>query len=264
MGLLEGKKALIFGVANKNSIAWGITEAFHREGATIGLSYAIESLERRVKPLAESIGATFVEQCNVENESEMDTVFAKAADHFGTIDILIHAIAFANREDLSGRYADTTRDGFHTALGVSVYSLVALTQRAEKIMPNGGSIITLTYFGGEKVMPNYNVMGVAKAALDCSVRYLAADLGKQRIRVNAISAGPIKTLAAAGITGFRLMTNFAEKAAPLRQLVTQDDVGNAAVWLASDWSSLVTGEVLHVDAGYNILGLPVTDEDLVP
>jgi enoyl-[acyl-carrier protein] reductase I len=264
MGLLEGKTALVFGLANKNSIAWGITQALHREGATIGMSYAVDKLERRVMPLAESIGVDFVEQCNVESDEELDTIFTKIKERFGKIDILVHSIAFAKPGDLDGKYLDTSREGFHTALGISCYSLVALAQRAAPLMSDGGSIIAMTYLGAEKVMPNYNVMGVAKAALEASVRYLAADLGSQKIRVNAISAGPIKTLAAAGIAGFRLMTAFAEQAAPLRELVSQDDVGDVAVWLASDWARLVTGEVVHIDAGYNILGLPLTDDTRPP
>jgi enoyl-[acyl-carrier protein] reductase I len=260
MGLLDGKKALIFGIANKNSIAWGITQALHREGATIGLSYAIEQLERRVMPLAESLDIDFVERADANNDEELDAVFAKAQERFGTIDILVHAVAFAEREDLDGGYIDTSREGFKRSMETSVYSLVAMAQRAAPLMPDGGSIITMTYFGAEKVMPHYNVMGVAKAALEASTRYLAADLGPQGIRVNAISAGAIKTLSAAGIAGFRKMLKFAGESAPLRQLVSQDDVGNAAVWLASDWGTMVTGETIYVDAGYHIMGLHTTDE----
>lgn len=261
MGLLDGKKALVFGLANKNSIAWGITQALHREGADIGISYAIEQLERRVMPLAESLNIDFVERADANNDEELDAVFAKAAERFGTIDILVHAIAFAEREDIDGGYVETSRAGFKKCLETSAYSLVALAQRATPLMPHGGSIMTLTYYGSEKVMPHYNVMGVAKAALEASTRYLAADLGPKGIRVNALSAGPIKTLSAAGIAGFRTMLKFAGDAAPLRNLVSQDDVGNVAVWLASDWSSMVTGETLHVDAGYNIMGLHTLPED---
>ncbi len=262
MGLLDGKKALVFGVANKNSIAWGITQALHREGAEIGLSYAGEVLERRVVPLAESIGVDFVEECDVTNDDAIDATFAKAADRFGTVDILVHSIAFAEREDLDGKFVDTSRAGFAKAMDISAYSLVALSQRAVKLMPNGGSIMTMTYYGSEKVMPHYNVMGVAKAALEATVRYLAADLGPDGVRVNAISAGPIKTLSAAGIAGFRKMAGMAAEVSPLRRLVTQEEVGNTAVWLGSDWSASITGETIYVDAGYNILGVPMREEDL--
>jgi enoyl-[acyl-carrier protein] reductase I len=255
MGLMDGKTALVFGVANQRSIAWGITEALHREGATIGLSYALEVLEKRVMPLAESIGVDFVERCDVSKDDELDAVFAKAKARFGKIDVLIHAVAFANKEDLESEFVTTSRQGFHTALDISVYSLVAMAQRARPLMADGGSIMTMTYYGSEKVMPHYNVMGVAKAALEATVRYLASDLGPQNIRVNAISAGAIKTLAAAGISGFRDMLRFSETAAPLRRLVSTEDVGNAALFLCSDLGSAVTGEVLYVDAGLNIMGI---------
>ncbi len=260
MGLMDGKTALIFGVANKNSIAWGITKALHDQGATIGLSYAIPELEKRVFPLAEEIGCTFVERADVNRDDELDAVFAQAAERLGRIDTLVHAVAFAPREDLGGEFVNISREGFRIALETSAYSLIALAKRAAPLMTNGGSIITLTYYASEKVMPRYNVMAVAKAALECSVRYLAADLGPQHIRVNAISAGPIKTLAASGIPGFRVMLKYSEEAAPLRSLVSQEDVGNVALWLASDLSSKVTGETIYVDAGYNILGLTTTEE----
>lgn len=262
MGLLAGKNALIFGVANKDSIAWGITQAFHREGAHIGLSYAIDKLERRVKPMAESLGIDFVERADANNDDELDAVFAKAKDQFGTVDILVHAIAYAQREDLGGGYIDTTREGFKVSLETSVYSLVALAQRAVPMMPNGGSIITLTYFGAEKVMPHYNIMGVSKAALEASTRYLAADLGPQGIRVNAISAGAIKTLSSSAISGSRKLFRYVAGSSPLRALASQDDVGNAALWLASDWGKMVTGETLHVDAGYNIMGVHTLPEQV--
>lgn len=262
MGMMTGKTALIFGVANKNSIAWGITEALHREGATIGLSYAGEVLKKRVEPLAASIGCDFVDQCDVTDDAQLDGTFERAKKRFGTIDTLVHAVAFANREDIENKYLTTSRAGFKTTMDISVYSLVAMAQRAAPLMSNGGSIIALTYYGSEKVMPHYNVMGVAKAALEASVRYLAFDLGRMAIRVNAISAGPIKTLASAGISGFKLMLHFAEEASPLGKSVSQDDVGNVAVWLSSDWSSMVTGETIYVDAGYNIMGLPMTPEML--
>ncbi len=260
MGLMDGKNALIFGVANNKSLAWGITQALHEAGANIGLSYAIPQLEKRVFPLAESIGCTFVERADANNDDELDAVFARAKEHFGRLDVLVHAIAYATREDLSGQYLDTSREGFRIALETSAYSLVALARRAAPLMTAGGSILTLTYYGAEKVMPRYNVMAVAKAALECSVRYLAYELGPQNIRVNAISAGPVKTLAASGIAGFRTMLKFSEEAAPLRRLITQEDVGNAALWLASDLGSAITGETIYVDAGYNILGLTMTEE----
>jgi enoyl-[acyl-carrier protein] reductase I len=260
MKLLEGKKALIFGVANNRSIAWGIAKAFHDHGATLGFSYAIPQLEKRVKPLAAELGVEFVEMCNVTSDEQIDETFAKIKDHFGTIDILVHAIAFANQEDLERRFVNTSRAGFALALDISAYSLVALAQRAVPMMPDGGSILTLSYYGAEKVIPHYNVMGVAKAALEANVRYLAADLGPQNIRVNAISAGPIKTLAAAGVAGFRKMLAYVEERSPMRRNVDQDEVGRTALWMASDWSSGVTGEVVYVDAGYHILGMPEPPE----
>ncbi|MEZ4646221.1 MAG: enoyl-ACP reductase [Chloroflexota bacterium] len=260
MKLLEGKTALIFGLANQRSIAWGIAQAFHEHGAQLGFSYAVPQLERRVRPLAEQIGVTFVEQCDVTQDAEIETVFAKAAKQFGTIDILVHAIAFAERADLEGRFYDTSRAGFATAMNISVYSLVALSRAALPLMPNGGSILSLSYYGAEKVVPHYNVMGVAKAALEASTRYLAADLGPQGIRVNAISAGPIKTLSAAGIAGFRKILGYVEERAPLRRNVDQDEVGRTALWLGSDLASGVTGEVIYVDAGYHILGMPEPPE----
>lgn len=260
MKLLEGKKGLVFGIANKNSIGWGIAQALHEHGAELGFSYAFDVLEKRVRPLAEQIGVEFVDQCNVENDDEIAATFNRAAAHFGEIDILIHAIAHAKREDLMGTYVETSRDGFHMAMGVSVYSLVALTKAAQPLMKNGGSILSLSYYGAEKAVPHYNVMGVAKAALEASTRYLAADLGPHNIRVNAISAGPIKTLSAAGIAGFRKMLKYTEERAPLRRNVTQDEVGKTALWLCSDLSSGVTGEVVYVDAGYNILGMPEPPE----
>jgi len=262
MGLLEGKKALIFGVANKHSIAWGIAEALHREGAQVGLSYGIPQLERRVRPLGEEIGAKLVEECDVTSDEAIDRVFEKASNLYGTIDILIHSVAYAERQDLDGRFVETSRAGFSLALEISAYSLVALAQRAEKLMPDGGAIAAMTYYGSVAVMPHYNVMGVAKAALESSVRYLAHDLGPQGIRVNAISAGPIKTLAASGVAGFRKLLSYHSKAAPLRSHVTQEDVGNTAVWLCSDWARQVTGEIIYVDSGWSILGMTVPFEEL--
>jgi enoyl-[acyl-carrier protein] reductase I len=262
MGLLDGKVALVFGVANKNSIAWGITQKLHAEGATIGLSYAAPVLEKRVFPLAKEIDCDFVEMCDVSNDADIDTVFEKVRERFGKIDILVHSIAFADRNDLGGRFVEISREGFKNTLDISAYSLIALAQRAEPLMTEGGSVMSMTYYASEKVMPRYNAMAVAKAALETITRYLAADLGPKGIRVNGISAGPIKTLAAAGVPGLRMMLKYSEKASPLRSLVSQDDVGDAALWLASDLSRMVTGEVLHVDAGYNILGLTATPEDL--
>ncbi|HSH03889.1 MAG TPA: enoyl-ACP reductase [Anaerolineae bacterium] len=261
MGILDGKKALIFGIANKRSIAWGIAQAFHEQGAEIGFSYGIPQLEKRVQPLAEEIGVTFVEKCDVTSDEEIEAVFAKAKEHFGQIDILVHAIAFANKEELEGRFYDTSREGFRLALDISAYSLVALTRHARPLMTDGGAVLTLSYYGAEKVVPHYNVMGVAKAALEASTRYLAAELGVENIRVNAISAGPIKTLAAGGIAGFRKMLNYVGERSPLRRNVDQDEVGKTALWLCSDWGSGVTGEVIYVDAGYHILGMPEPPEN---
>ena len=260
MKLLEGKKALIFGIANKHSIAWGIAQTLHQHGAEIGFSYGIPQLEKRVIPLAQQLGVEFVEMCDVSNDDAIDAVFNHAEDHFGSIDILIHSVAFAKQEELTGRFLDTSREGFAMALDISAYSLIALAKRGVKLMPQGGSIMTMTYYGAEKVVPHYNVMGVAKAALEANVRYLAADLGPDGIRVNAISAGPIKTLAAAGISGFRKMLNYVGERAPLRRNIDQEEVGKTALWLCSDLASGVTGEIVYVDAGYHILGMPEPPE----
>ncbi|HEX6385350.1 MAG TPA: enoyl-ACP reductase [Anaerolineae bacterium] len=256
MKLLDGKKALIFGVANQRSIAWGIAQAFHEHGAEIGFSYGLPQLERRVRPLAEEIGVDFVELCDVTVDADIDAVFEKAADRFGRIDVLVHCIAFAPREALEGEFVNTSRQAFQVAMDISAYSLVALARSARPLMASGGSIICMTYYGAEKVFPHYNVMGVAKAALEACTRYLAADLGPENIRVNAISAGPIKTLSAAGVAGFRKMLSYTEERTPLRRNVDQSEVGNTALWLASNLSSGVTGEVVYVDAGYHILGMP--------
>jgi len=255
MSLLEGKTALIFGMANKRSIAWGITQAFHEHGAAIGLSYAGEILERRVKPLAESIGCTFVEPCDVAKDDDIQRVTERAAETFGEVDILVHSIGFANRDELVGPYYDTSREGFHLAMDISVYSFTALAKAFQPLLRPGGALLTLSYYGAEKVSPHYNVMGVAKAALEASVRYLAYDLGPQGVRVNAVSAGPIRTLAAAGVSGFKTMYRKFAEVAPLRQNVSIEDVGNAALFLCSDLAGRTTGEVLYVDSGYNILGL---------
>ena len=253
--MLKGKTALVFGVANERSIAWGITKAFHEHGATLGLSYAGEALERRAVPLADSIGCMFVEPCDVTQDEQIQQVADRAAERFGQVDILVHAIAFANRDELTGPYYNTSRAGFHLAMDISVYSFTALAKAFQPLLRPGGALLTLTYYGAEKVSPHYNVMGVAKAALEASVRYLAYDFGRQRVRVNAISAGPIRTLAAAGVSGFKTMYRQFAEIAPLRQNVTIEDVGGAAVFLCSDLAAKTTGEVLYVDSGYNILGL---------
>lgn len=256
MGLLEGKTALIFGLANERSIAWGITQAMHREGAKIGISYAGEALERRVRPLAEQVGCTFLEECDVTQDEHISAIARKSAETFGKIDVLVHSIAFAGRDELSGPFYNTTREGFKTAMDVSVYSFVALARAYEPILNEGASLMCMTYYGSEKVAPHYNVMGVAKAALEASVRYLAYDFGRQQVRVNAISAGPIRTLAAAGVAGFKTMYRHFAELAPLHENVTIEDVGGAAVFLCSDLAAKVTGHVLFVDAGYNIMGVP--------
>jgi enoyl-[acyl-carrier protein] reductase I len=254
MKLLEGKRALIFGVANDHSIAWGIAKAMHEQGAELAFSYAADALERRVRPLAESVDSNFVEKCNVTEDDEIEAVFSKAADELGTIDILVHAIAFAGREELEGNFHKTTREGFRMAMDISVYSFLALARASVPLMPEGGAMVTLTFYASEKVFPNYNVMAVAKSALESTTRYLAADLGPQGIRVNAISPGPVRTLSAAGVSGFKRMYREFPEIAPLRRHISPEDVGNSAVWLTSDWARNITGEVLFVDSGYNILG----------
>jgi enoyl-[acyl-carrier protein] reductase I len=259
MGLLEGKNALVFGVANDHSIAWGIAKALHAEGATVGFSSIEALIERRVRPLAESIGSTFVEPCDVQSDADIERVFSRWGETADHLDILVHALAFAKREDLSGAFVDTSRDGFALAMDVSAYSLVALTRGARRYLRPGSSVLTLTYYGAEKVVANYNVMGVAKAALEATVRDLAADLGPDGVRVNAISAGPIRTLAAAGIAGFKAMYGAFDEVAPLRSNISIEDVGKTGVYLASDLSSAVTGEVVYVDGGFNIVGVPTGD-----
>ncbi len=260
MGLLEGKKALVFGVANDHSIAWGIGKALHEHGATVGFSSIGELLNKRVRPLAESLGATFIEPCNVQNDDEVAAVFDKWKEQYGTLDILVHSLAFAGRDALSGHFVNTTRDQFQLALDISAYSLVSLTRAALPLMHAGSSVLAMTYYASEKFVPNYNVMAVAKSALESCARYLAVDLGPQGIRVNCISAGPIRTLAAQGVTDFKLMHKKFKEVAPLRRLITIEDVGNAAVWLASDLSSATTGEVIFVDGGVNLLALAAPDE----
>ena len=255
MPSLEGKRALVIGVANERSIAWGIAQALQREGARLGFTFLGDALERRVRPLAESVGADLIAPCDVSDDAQIGALFAEVDRVWGGLDILIHAVAFANRDDLSGRFVDTPRDGFRLALDVSAYSLVAVTRAAEPRMKDGGTVLTLTFAGSERVFPNYNVMGVAKAALEASMRYLAADVGPAGIRVNALSAGPIKTLSAAGIHGFRDMLHVAEARAPLRRNVNQSDVGELAVALCGPAGAGVTGQVLYVDAGLSILGV---------
>jgi enoyl-[acyl-carrier protein] reductase I len=260
MGLLDGKKALIFGVANDHSIAWGIAKALHEQGAIIGFSSIAELIERRVKPLAASIGSTFAESCNVQNDEEIAAVFEKWRQQYGTLDILVHSLAFAGREALSGQFVNTTRDQFQLALDISAYSLVALTRAALPVLNPGASVLAMTYYASEKYVPSYNVMAVAKAALETCARYLAVELGPKGIRVNCISAGPIRTLAASGVAGFRTMHSKFKDVAPLRRLITIEDVGNAAVWLCSDLASATTGEVLFVDGGVNVLAIAAPDE----
>lgn len=256
MGMYEGKKVLVLGVANDRSIAWGIAQALHREGAELAFNYLNEALERRVRPLAESIQCDNVFECDVQKEEQIDAMFAELKDRWGTIDAIVHSLAYAEKDDLSNRFVNTSRSGFQTALDISAYSLVSVAKRALPLMSEkGGSIVTLSYLGAERVVQNYNVMGVAKAALEASVRYLAADLGQENIRVNAISAGPIKTLAASGIPQFRdMLTAFAEKA-PLKRNVTQEDVANTGLYLLSPLASGVTGEVVYVDCGFSIMGM---------
>jgi enoyl-[acyl-carrier protein] reductase I len=257
MGILTGKTALIFGIANDRSIAWGIARAFHEQGATLGFSYAGPVIEKRIRPLAESLGVTFVEQCDVASDAEITTVAEKAAEAFGQVDILVHSIGYADAAELEGPYYNTTRAGFHLAMDISVYSFTALAKAFRPILRSGGAMLTMTFYGSEKVAPNYNVMGVAKAALEASVRYLAYDLGTAGVRVNAISAGPIRTLAASGVAGFKTLYKHFHRLAPMGELITPEDIGGTALYLCSDLSSKVTGEIVFVDSGYNILGFPI-------
>ncbi|MDX2287490.1 MAG: enoyl-ACP reductase FabI [Hyphomicrobiaceae bacterium] len=257
--LMSGKRGLIMGVANNRSIAWGIAKSCAAQGAEIALTYQGDALKKRVEPLAAEINSRLVLPCDVTDPASMDAVFARLHDAWGRLDFLVHAIAFSDKAELDGRYVETTEKNFTQTMLISCYSLTALAQRAEKLMPVGGSILTLTYYGAEKVMPHYNVMGVAKAALEASVRYLAADLGRQGIRVNAISAGPIKTLAASGISDFRYILKWNEYNSPLRRTVTIEEVGASGLYLLSDLSRGVTGEVHHVDAGYHVQGMKNED-----
>ncbi|HZR87398.1 MAG TPA: enoyl-ACP reductase FabI [Bradyrhizobium sp.] len=258
-GLMQGKRGVVLGVANNRSIAWGIAKACHAAGAEIALTFQGDALKKRVEPLAAEIGAVLLGHCDVTDAATIDAVFDVLKQKWGKIDFVVHAIAFSDKDQLEGRYIETTADNFSKSMLISCYSLTAIAQRAEKLMPDGGSIITLTYYGSEKWMPNYNVMGVAKAALEASVRYLAADLGEKAIRVNAISAGPIKTLAFAGIADSRYLLKWNEVNAPLRRNVTIEEVGDSALYFLSDLSRGVTGEVHHVDSGYHVLGMKRPD-----
>lgn len=258
--LMHGKRGLIMGVANDRSLAWGIAKALHDQGAEMAFTYQGEALEKRVRPLAATIGAEHVLECDVTNAASIDSVFDTLGKAWGKIDFLVHAIGFSDKNELKGRYVDTSFDNFALTMNVSCYSFTAVMQRAEKLMTDGGSALTLTYYGAERVMPHYNVMGVAKAALEASVRYLAVDLGKKGIRVNAISAGPIKTLAASGIGDFRYILKWNELNAPLRRNVSIEQVGGAGLYLLSDLGSGVTGETHHVDSGYHAVGMVATDQ----
>ena len=254
-GIMKGKRGLIMGVANNRSIAWGIAKACADQGAELAFTFQGEALEKRVRPLAAEVGGHVVGHCDVTDSASIDAVFAETEKVFGKLDFLLHAIAFSDKDELTGRYVDTSEANFTKSLLISCYSFTAIAQRAEKLMVDGGSLLTLTYYGAEKWMPHYNVMGVAKAALEASVRYLAADLGPKNIRVNAISAGPIKTLAASGIGDFRYILKWNEYNSPLRRTVTIDEVGDSGMYLLSDLSRGVTGEVHHVDAGYHVVGM---------
>ncbi|MBK4215927.1 enoyl-ACP reductase FabI [Paracoccus caeni] len=258
-GLMAGKRGLIMGLANDKSIAWGIARAVAAQGAELAFSYQGEALKKRVDPLAEQLGSTLVLPCDVSDEASVAALFDALEQEWGKLDFVVHAIGFSDKDQLRGRYADTTRDNFLMTMDISVFSFTAVAKRAAAIMPDGGSLLTLTYYGAERVMPHYNVMGVAKAALEASVRYLAEDLGKDGIRVNSISAGPIKTLAASGIGDFRYIMKWNELNSPLRRNVTQEDVGNSALYLLSDLGAGVTGETHHVDAGYHVVGMKAVD-----
>lgn len=255
MGIMEGKKGLIVGVANERSLAWGIAKATAREGAQLAFTYASEPFEKRVRPLAESVGSSFVHQLDVTNDKEMDQVFDRVKEHFGEIDFFVHGVAFSDRNELKGPYYNLSRENFLTTMNVSVYSFTILSRKAMELMPNGGSMLTLTFYGARKVITNYNVMGVAKAALEASVQYLAVDMGPKNIRVNAISAGAVKTLASAGIGNFKEMLSLGVSRSPLGRNVTIEEVGNASLYLLSDLSTATTGEVLFVDTGYHVIGV---------
>ena len=258
-GIMNGKRGIVMGVANDRSIAWGIAEAVAKQGAEIAFTYQGDALEKRVRPLAEKVGSSIIIPCDVSSDEAIDETFNLLKEKWDTIDFVVHAIAYSDKEELKGEYVDTTRENFYKTMDISVYSFTAVAQRAAKMMPNGGSMITLTYYGAEKVMPHYNVMGVAKAALESSVRYLAADLGNDKIRVNSLSAGPIKTLAASGIGDFRYILKWNQYNSPLRRNVTLNDVGGCGVYLLSDLSAGVTGETHHVDCGYHVVGMKAID-----
>ena len=257
--LLKGKRGLIMGVANDKSIAWGIAKVCADQGAELAFSYQGEQLLKRVKPLAKEAGSNHIIECDVGSSASLDNLFKYLSEKWGQIDFVVHAIGFSDKNELRGRYVDTSQENFKTSMDVSVYSFTAVLARAEKLMLNGGSALTLTYYGAEKVMPHYNVMGVAKAALEASVKYLAEDLGKNKIRVNAISAGPIKTLAASGVKNFRKMLSQHSSRAPLGRTVTTDEVGNVAAFLCSDYASGITGEITYVDAGFNTAAMPISE-----
>ncbi|PHQ64478.1 MAG: enoyl-[acyl-carrier-protein] reductase FabI [Sphingobium sp.] len=258
-GLMTGKRGLIMGLANDKSLAWGIAKALHAQGAELAFSYQGDALAKRVRPLAEQVGSDFLIDCDVTDMGKLDAAFAEIEARWGRLDFVVHAIGFSDKNELRGLYVDTSLDNFLLTMNVSAYSFVAVTRRARALMPDGGSILTLSYYGAEKVIPHYNVMGVAKAALETSVKYLAMDLGPENIRVNAISAGPIKTLAASGIGDFRYILKWNELNSPLRRNVTIEDVGGAGLYLLSDLASGVTGEIHHVDAGYNVIGMKAED-----
>ncbi|MFT3968600.1 MAG: enoyl-ACP reductase FabI [Sphingobium sp.] len=258
-GLMSGKRGLIMGLANDKSLAWGIARALHAQGAELAFSYLGEALEKRVRPLAAEVGSDFLISCDASDMDNIDAAFAEIEKRWGRLDFVVHAIGFSDKNELRGKYVDTSLDNFLLTMNISAYSLVAVTKRARPLMKDGGSILTLTYYGAEKVIPHYNVMGVAKAALETSVKYLAMDLGPENIRVNAVSAGPIKTLAASGIGDFRYIMKWNELNSPLRRNVTIEDVGGAGLYLLSGLSSGVTGEIHHVDAGYNVIGMKAED-----
>jgi enoyl-[acyl-carrier protein] reductase I len=258
-GLMRGKRGLIMGLANNRSLAWGIAKAAHAHGAELAFTYQGDALKKRVEPLAREVGGLVAGHCDVTDEASLDAAFTAVKSAWGSLDFVLHAIAFSDKDQLAGRYVETTAENFNKTLAISCYSFTAVAQRAEKLMPNGGALLTLTYYGAEKWMPHYNVMGIAKAALEASVRYLAADLGEKNIRVNAISAGPIKTLAAAGIGDFRYILKWNEYNTPLRRNVAVEEVGDAGVYFLSDLSRGVTGEIHHVDAGYHVVGMKHPD-----
>jgi enoyl-[acyl-carrier protein] reductase I len=262
--LMKGKKGLVMGVANERSIAWGIADILHQHGADLAFTYQGETLEKRVRPLAEGVGANLILPCDVEDEASMDAVFKAIEKDWGRLDFFVHAIAYSDKDELKGRYLDTTRDNFSRTLDISCFSFTALAQRAAPLMTEGGSLVTLTFSGAERVVPNYNVMGVAKAALEASVKYLAVDLGPDNIRVNAISAGPMRTLAGSAIAGARHIYRWSEDNAPLQRSVRMDDVGGAALYLLSDLSNSVTGEIHNVDCGYNVVGIPAVPTGNTP